>query len=190
MDGVNKSSAIRAVIAATDAEPIIFTTGYACRIARAIADRPNHFYMTGSMGLASSIGVGVACQSGRTTVVVDGDGSLMMNPSGLLLAGAMHRLKLVHVLLDDGQYASTGGQPVPSGHADMCAWAAASGYRRTDDALYVEDLARLLAHQLVDCAAPTFIRAALTEPDAPVPDRVDPDLEAHAQRFQRHLLIT
>ncbi|MFE9656594.1 hypothetical protein [Micromonospora sp. NPDC006431] len=74
--------------------------------------------------------------------------------------------------------------------ADLCAWAAASGYRRTDEAVRLADPRRLLAAQLAECAAPTFIRVALTEPDGEVPGRVDPDLEAHAQRFQQHVLLT
>lgn len=187
---MNKTAAIGAVIAATEFEPVIFTTGYACRIACGIADRPSHFYMTGSMGLASSIGVGVARESGRTTVVVDGDGSLLMNPVGLLLAGSMPDLPLLHIVLDDGRYASTGGQAAPSLHTDMCAWAEASGYRRTFDAVYLEDLQALLAEQLAACTAPTFIRVALTEPETGVPGRVDPDLSGHALRFQRHVLTS
>lgn len=86
---MNKTAVIRALIEATSTDPIIFTTGYSCRIARNVADRPNHFYMTGSMGLAASIGTGIALSTGRLVVVVDGDGALAMNPGCLLTAGAL-----------------------------------------------------------------------------------------------------
>ncbi|MEV0001790.1 thiamine pyrophosphate-dependent enzyme [Micromonospora sp. NPDC050980] len=184
---MNKTSAIATVIAATDREPVIFTTGYACRIAAGLHDRPNHFYMTGSMGLASSIAVGVALEARRRTVVVDGDGALLMNPVGLIAAGSVPGLPLVHVVLDDGCYASTGGQAVPSHHVDLCAWARAAGYARTVDTSCPEQFADKLRAALADADAPVFIRAALTEPDAPVPGRIDPELPEHARRFRDHL---
>jgi sulfopyruvate decarboxylase subunit beta len=57
---MSKTEVIRAVIDVAEAAPIVFTTGYASRIAHAIAPRPSHFYMTGSMGLAAPIAAGVA----------------------------------------------------------------------------------------------------------------------------------
>ncbi|MGA4844118.1 thiamine pyrophosphate-dependent enzyme [Streptomyces sp. G45] len=184
---MNKTEAVAAVLAATTIEPIVYTTGYACRIARHLDDRPSHFYMTGSMGLASSIGIGVARETGRPTVVVDGDGSLLMNPVGLVTAGALPELPLAHVVLDDGAYASTGGQTVPSRRADLTAWALACGYTRaveTDDAAR---FAAIVRDEVARCAAPVLIVARLTEPDPPVPGRIEQDLTEHAQRFAHHL---
>src|SRR5260363_465781 len=86
--GMSKSAALQQIILATTNQPIIFTTGYSCRIAAHLRHRPNHFYRTGSMGLAVSIGTGVALATGLPTVVVDGDGSLLMNPASLIVAGA------------------------------------------------------------------------------------------------------
>jgi thiamine pyrophosphate-dependent acetolactate synthase large subunit-like protein len=183
MAAVNKSSAIRAVIEATSDEPIVFTTGYACRIARDVLDRPNHFYMTGSMGLASSIAIGIAEQTGRPTVVVDGDGSLLMNPAGLVTAGAPASLPLVHILLDDGSYASTGGQRVPSSGTDFALLARSFGYSRVKRIERAGDLAATVRTVAATCAAPTFLHCVLTGEDQPVPSRVDGDLAAHAARF-------
>lgn len=185
---MNKTAAVRAVIAATHAEPIVFTTGYASRIAYGIADRPNHFYMTGSMGLASSIGAGVAQVTGTATIVVDGDGALLMNPVGLVLAGAMAALPLVHVVLDDGRYASTGGQEVPSTATDLAAMARACGYRDvrrvTEGAALTSALESLLRNRI---GAPVFVHCVLTDPDEQVTARVGGDLGAHAERFGRHV---
>jgi thiamine pyrophosphate-dependent acetolactate synthase large subunit-like protein len=187
MAAMNKSAAIRSVIAATTTEPIIFTTGYACRIANGINDRPNHFYMTGSMGLASSIAVGVALETRRTTVVVDGDGSLLMNPVGLITAGAHDGLRLIHILLDDRMYASTGGQQVPSARADICSLAHASGYPRVIRTAELEDFRYMVRTEVASCHSPIFIHAVLSDPDAPVPGRVTADLRLHARRFTHHL---
>jgi sulfopyruvate decarboxylase subunit beta len=184
---MNKSEAVRAVIAATHAEPIVFTTGYASRIAYGIADRPSHFYMTGSMGLASSIGTGVAQVTGTTTIVVDGDGALLMNPVGLLLAGAMPELPLVHVVLDDGRYASTGGQEVPSTATDLAALARACGYRDVRLAEDASGLESLLRTEIAACTAPVFVHCVLADPDEPVTARVGDDLGDHAERFGRHV---
>lgn len=180
---MNKTAAVDAVIAATLDEPIIFTTGYSCRIANGSADRPNHFYMTGSMGLASSIATGVALTTGRTTVVVDGDGSVLMNPVGLITAGGLPDLPLVHVVLDDGRYASTGGQLVPSTRADLCGHARASGYRRVFSTASLDEFALLLRDELTDVSSPVFIHCILTDADVAVPGRIDADLRDHARRF-------
>ncbi|MET7437763.1 thiamine pyrophosphate-dependent enzyme [Streptomyces sp. NPDC004082] len=181
---MNKTAAIRAVIEATTDEPIVFTTGYACRIAQAVLDRPNHLYMTGSMGLASSIGIGIAQQTGRPTVVVDGDGSVLMNPVGLLTAGAMAPLPLLHVLLDDGRYASTGGQHVPCTGTDFALLARSCGYARVERIERTTQLAATLRAVAATCTAPTFLHCVLAGEDpAPIPPRVDGDLADHAARF-------
>ena len=184
---MNKTTAIRTVIEATNDHPIIFTTGYSCRIAQAIADRPSHFYMTGSMGLASSIGIGVALATRRTTVVVDGDGSLLMNLVGLITAGAIDELPLVHIVLDDGMYASTGGQRTPSRRTDLGGLAAAAGYAGVWDVNSGEDFAALVRSAIVDRSAPVFIRCSLNEPDEPISGRIDYELSLHARRFSEQL---
>ncbi|MGW5052687.1 thiamine pyrophosphate-dependent enzyme [Actinokineospora sp. NPDC004072] len=183
---MNKTDAVREVIAATGDEPVVFTTGYACRIARGIADRPNHFYMTGSMGLASSIGVGIAQATGLATVVVDGDGSVLMNPVGLVVAGALGPLPLVHVVLDDGRYDSTGGQAVPSA-TDLGALALACGYREVHRLADAAALRSALARGLGARGGPVFLHCVLTDPDLPITARVGAGLGAHAERFSRHL---
>lgn len=187
MAGVNKTDAVRALIEATGTQPIIFTTGYTSRIARGIADRPNHFYMIGSMGLASSIGIGIAQQTGLTTVVVDGDGSVLMNPVGLLTAGSLDSLPLVHLVLDDGRYASTGGQTVPCPRTDLAALALACGYRKTMEVSDAAALTAALRAELAACHTPVFVRCVLRGEDPPISARVDGDLGWYATRFGDHV---
>lgn len=184
---MNKTAAIRVIIGASGTKPVIFTTGSTCSIARELADLPNHFYMTGPMGLASSIGIGVALETKRTTVVVDGDGSLLMNPTGLITAGTLPTLPLVHIVLDDGIYAFTGGEQVPSRRADLCALARASGYRRVFSTAKLDEFSALLHGQLAGCSTPVFIRCALAGFDSAAPSRMTSDLEGHARRFYGHI---
>jgi thiamine pyrophosphate-dependent acetolactate synthase large subunit-like protein len=179
---MNKTTAIAADLAVTAGRPVVFTTGYACRVARHLADRPGHFYMTGSMGLASSIGIGLALTTRRPTVVVDGDGALLMNPVGPLTTGTVPGLPLVHVVLDDARYASTGGQDTP--RADLPALARACGYPRVTSTKDASGLRDAVAAALADGAGPSFVRAVLTGPEDPVPPRVDLDLGVHARVFR------
>lgn len=66
------SQAFNAIVEFSAGAPVVFSTGYTSRRAAAVADRPNHFYMLGSMGLASAIGLGIAQARGGQTWVVDG----------------------------------------------------------------------------------------------------------------------
>jgi hypothetical protein len=59
---------------------VIHANGYMCRESFSLGDRPENFYMIGSMGLASAIGLGFSLTNPDTpTVVLDGDGNLLMN---------------------------------------------------------------------------------------------------------------
>ncbi|MFF3916133.1 thiamine pyrophosphate-dependent enzyme [Streptomyces sp. NPDC001852] len=182
---MNKTEAIRLVIDGTDTEPVVFTTGYACRIARHHRDRESHFYMTGSMGLAGPIGAGIAHSTGRPTVVVDGDGSLLMNPAGLATAAVTPGLPLLHIVLDDAAYASTGGQPTQAPTADFCGLARSFGYRSVTRVEEPGDLSAVLGALLSDLRGPSLVHCVLGEADLPVPPRVEGDLAAHTRRFSR-----
>jgi sulfopyruvate decarboxylase subunit beta len=184
---MTKSAAIATVIRAVKSAPIVFTTGYTSRIAAAIADRPSHLYMTGSMGLSAPIATGLALATGRPALAVDGDGSVLMNPSALVLAGALAPLPLIHVVLDDGAYDSTGGQVTGSAGVDMSSWALACGYQ----AAHVVDtppvLANLVANSVAHGSGPVFLHCRVTRSTQPLPGRVEHDLAEHAQRFAARL---
>src|SRR6202011_3931212 len=71
---LSRFEALRAAVGALGSEPVIHANGYVCRESFAVRDRPENFYMIGSMGLASSIGLGAAlARDDRTVVVFDGD---------------------------------------------------------------------------------------------------------------------
>ncbi|MGQ0841313.1 thiamine pyrophosphate-dependent enzyme [Actinokineospora sp.] len=187
---MNKNAVIRAIIAATeDHQVILFTTEAACRIAQELADRPNHFYLTGSVGLAPSIGIGIALETRRTTIVVDGYANVVRNPAGMLTAGGMADLPLVHVVLDDGLFGSAGNAATPSDRTDLCALAKASGYANVTTTARLDRFASLVRAEIATCSAPVLIRCLLTEPDFPLPRSIDQDQETHARRFQEYLAV-
>ncbi|GAA1415461.1 sulfopyruvate decarboxylase subunit beta [Streptomyces thermospinosisporus] len=180
----DKSTAIAEILAAAPGVPTVFTTGFASRVAASMDERPNHFYMTGSMGLALALGTGVAMAWQQPTIVVDGDGSLLMNPATLLAVGAAPELPLVHIVLDDGLYASTGGQPTPGKHAHLAGFATASGYRSVCEATNPSALRTRLATALGAPSA-VFIHCPVQPDAAPPLRRVTPDLPGVAMRFSQ-----
>lgn len=103
--------ALKAVADQLTDELVICTTGYTCRDMQASNDRSENFYMIGSMGVAASLGLGVALNlSHRRVVVLDGDGSVLMGLGTLAMVGALKPKNLIHVVLDNEVFASTGNQ--------------------------------------------------------------------------------
>ncbi|MEQ8231546.1 MAG: phosphonopyruvate decarboxylase [Gammaproteobacteria bacterium] len=116
---------------------LVATTGYTGRELYAIADRANHLYMVGSMGCASSLGLGLAlARPDLDVVVIDGDGAALMRMGNLATVGAYRPANLTHLLLDNEVHDSTGAQATVAASVDFAAVAAACGYAtvlRSDD---------------------------------------------------------
>ena len=95
--------------------PIIAANGYLSRDLYDLCDKPSNFYMIGSMGLASSIGLGLAIKNRKKTFYIfDGDGNLLMNMSSLVTIGVHKPKNLIHIVFDNSSHESTGGQPTES----------------------------------------------------------------------------
>jgi len=124
---MNRLEATRIVVDAAGDAPIVASLGHPAYDLFAAGDRPQNFYTWGSMGLASSIGLGLAMARPDLRVfVVDGDGSLLMNLGSLATIGLLRPGNLVVVVMDNGEYATTGGQLTPTAHgADLSSAAAA-----------------------------------------------------------------
>jgi sulfopyruvate decarboxylase subunit beta len=105
-----RNEAICAVASQLDDEITVTNLGIPCKELYAYKDRDLNFYMFGSMGLVSSIGLGIALRAERIVVVFDGDGSLLMNPNALLEAAKEATKNLIIIGLDNGSYGSTGSQ--------------------------------------------------------------------------------
>ena len=75
-----------------------------------INDRPNYFYMLGSMGLASSIGLGLSLAVDKNVISIDGDGSVLMNMNTLATIGNRAPSNYTLLIIDNGSYGSTGDQ--------------------------------------------------------------------------------
>lgn len=115
---------------------VIATTGKCGRELFTLDDRAGHLYQVGSMGAASAMGLGVALNVKKPVVVLDGDGAALMKLGNLATIGRYAPVNLLHVLIDNGTYDSTGGQASVAPYIDFPKIADACNYRhiyRTDD---------------------------------------------------------
>ncbi|MGH9140917.1 MAG: thiamine pyrophosphate-dependent enzyme [Vicinamibacterales bacterium] len=126
---MNRIEATRVVVELAGDAPIVASLGHPAYDLFAAGDRPQNFYTWGSMGLASSIGLGLALARPDVPVIVlDGDGSLLMNLGSLATIGLVRPVNLVVVVMDNEEYATTGGQATATAHgADLEAAARALG---------------------------------------------------------------
>lgn len=108
---------------------VVYANGFLAREGFRIRPDQPDFHMLGSMGLAASIGLGlVTARPDRPVVVIDGDGNLLMGLPGVPVVAGIDVGTLVHVVIDDQQFSSTGGQPTLSSQVDLLGVATASGY--------------------------------------------------------------
>lgn len=126
---------------------VVCNLGFPSRELYNIGHRPSHFYMLGSMGMATPIGLGIALSSRKEVVVIDGDGSLLMNAGALATAASLslENKNLTVLAIDNGVYGSTGNQPTFTGaRADLEMIARGFGIRDTFKTGDEEELVRLL----------------------------------------------
>ncbi len=165
---------------------VICATGYISREACAAGDRSEQFYMIGSMGQASSIGLGVAlAQPGRPVVVLDGDGSLLMNLGVVTMVGALAPKNFYHLVFDNGAYASTGNQPTGVA-VPLEAFARSAGYRRVERIAEPQALRQRLEAMLRE-PGPAFLLVAIETNEQAPAARVPHEPEAMTARFRRSL---
>jgi hypothetical protein len=142
---MTRADATRLIVELAGDAPIIASLGHPAYDLFAAGDRPQNFYTWGSMGLASSIGLGLALARPDVRVIVlDGDGSLLMNLGSLATIGLLHPANLVVVVMDNQEYATTGGQPTPTAHgADLEVAARAMGITFTATVRSADELRSL-----------------------------------------------
>ena len=144
-----RENVLRTIVDSTGtADLIIATTGYTGRELYSIADRDNHFYMVGSMGCAVSIGLGLAkVKTKARVIVVDGDGALLMRLGSITSLCHENPKNLIHILLDNNEYESTGSQKTVSNIVDFPQIASASGYSYVAKQISLSDLGKYLSSQ-------------------------------------------
>lgn len=185
---MKRSEAIRSLVeyAETDAL-IVANLGFPSRELYAIADRPGNFYMLGSMGLASSIGLGCALFTRKKVYVIDGDGSILMNAGALATVAHHGPDNLCLVIVDNAAYGSTGGQPTyTGGKTDLAAMARAAGNRHVVRVKTVSALRRAL-HRLRGVASVIIAKTDAENDEVPIiplsPSEIKKRFQNYASAF-------
>ena len=125
-------------------ELVVSNIGFPSQELYFLGDRKRHFYMLGSMGMASSIGLGVSLGTSRRVLVIDGDGSVLMNLGTLSTIANFGPAGYTLLIVDNGAYGSTGDQPThTSGKTDLAAMARGAGVSSVIE-VEVEDIATAL----------------------------------------------
>ncbi|MEL6437356.1 MAG: sulfopyruvate decarboxylase subunit beta [Pseudomonadota bacterium] len=110
-----RSDIIRELVPTITDRLIISNIGLPSQELHMLDDQPSNFYMLGTMGLASSIGLGLALTQKEKVLVIDGDGSILTNLGTLPTIANNPTANLILFIVDNGSYGSTGDQPTYTG---------------------------------------------------------------------------
>ncbi len=186
---MERIEALETLVRHTPDMPVVATCAATSRELAHVKDRENNLYLLDAMGLAISVGTGLAMALEDTPVervyVVEGDGSLLMNLNAAATAGYMAPEKLVVLLLDNSVYASTGAIPTQAAKLDLGAIAAAVQLKviRADD---LESLDAALERSR-NVAGPWFIHSKISPENIPNAKLLLIDPVVHGNRFQTWL---
>jgi sulfopyruvate decarboxylase beta subunit len=124
---------------------VVCNLGFPSKELFSVRHQPSNFYMLGSMGMATPIGLGISLSSKKEVVVIDGDGSLLMNPGTLATVAHAAPENLTILAIDNSSYGSTGNQPTLTGSCvDLELIAKGFGLRNTVKAATREQLVEAL----------------------------------------------
>ena len=127
---MNRKEAMKLICHHLEDDIIISANGFISRDLFSSLEKASNFYMIGSMGLASSIGLGIALKKPEKRVFIfDGDGNILMNLGSLVTIGSLKPKNFVHIVFDNKMHESTGGQPTSSNKIDISKIAQASNYK-------------------------------------------------------------
>lgn len=161
---MERIDAIKLIAESLDDELVICNIGFPSRELYAVKDSPNHFYMLGSMGMASSIGLGLALSSKRKVVVFDGDGSILMNMGSLVTIFSQDPENLILVVFDNQCYGSTGSQCTYTTNINLNEVVKSVGFKNT---FVFEE--KVEFREVLDTKGPVFVHMKVKPGNADVP---------------------
>jgi sulfopyruvate decarboxylase subunit beta len=187
---VKRLDALREIYPELERCVVVTIMGAVAAELQAVGHRPNFFYLQHAMGLASSLGLGVALARPEATVVVlDGDGSILMNLGGLTTLARYRPPNLVHVVFDNESLLSVGGFPTATATgSDLAGIAAAAGVPRTATVRDLDAFGAAFREALAARELTTLV--AKVEAVGPAGYVTDLSLLENRYEFQRHLRAT
>tara|TARA_B110001454_G_scaffold219082_1_gene249806 strand:+ start:31 stop:582 length:552 start_codon:yes stop_codon:yes gene_type:complete len=124
-----RKDAVEVVCKYAKNDVIVSANGFISRDLHSSLEKNTNFYMIGSMGLASSIGLGIALKKPKKRIFVfDGDGNILMNLGSLVTIGSLQPKNLIHIIFDNKIHESTGGQPTFADKISISKIAKATNY--------------------------------------------------------------
>jgi sulfopyruvate decarboxylase subunit beta len=188
---VKRLDALKAIYPALEHEGRVVVTimGAVAAELQQVGHRPNFFYLQHAMGLASSLGLGIAlCRPELQVVVLDGDGSVLMNLCGLTTLARYQPRNLVHVVFDNESLLSVGGVPTAtSTGSDLAAIARGAGVPNTATVATLPEFESAFQQALDSNALTTLV--AKVEATGPAAFVTDLALLENRYQFQRHLQL-
>jgi len=178
---MERIEAIKTIIESLDDELVICNIGFPSRELYSIKDSPTHFYMLGSMGMASSIGLGLALSSKRKVVVFDGDGSVLMNMGSLVTIFSQNPENMVLVVFDNQCYGSTGSQCTYTTKIDLHEVAKSVGFKNTF--VFEEEIE---FKKVLNAKGPVFVHMKVKPGNADVPV-INMEPEEIKERFMKEI---
>ena len=142
---------------------VIATTGKTGRELFTINDCENYFYQVGSMGCASAIALGVALNSKKKIIVLDGDGALLMKMGNMSTIGANKPANLIHILLDNNVHDSTGQQLTNASTVEFANIAINCGYKKSFSIDNTKDFSKILDKSINNTSGPIFIHIKINK---------------------------
>jgi phosphonopyruvate decarboxylase len=147
----------------SESDALVATTGKIGRELFTLGDGDNQLYVVGSMGCAAGIGFGIQyVKKHQRVVVLDGDGAALMKMGTLATIGHYQPSGLIHVVLDNESYESTGGQFTVSPSVDFCTIASGCGYRQCYRVDSKSDLKKAV-HSIREIKGPSLIHVKVSK---------------------------
>jgi len=179
--------ALKAIYPSLEKHIVVTIMGAVAAELQSLGHRPNFFYLQHAMGLASSLGLGIALSRSELKVIVlDGDGSILMNLGSLTTMARYHPKNLVHIVFDNESLLSVGGFPTAtSTGSDIAQIASASGILRTATVHTLEEFTSAFSQALSANELATIV--AKVEAKGPAAFVTDLPLLENRFQFQRYL---
>jgi sulfopyruvate decarboxylase subunit beta len=179
---MKRLDALQAIYPELEKSIVVTIMGAVAAELQSIGHRPNFFYLQHAMGLASSLGLGIAlARPDARVIVIDGDGSVLMNLGGLSTLARYRPRNLIHVIFDNESLLSVGGFPTAtSTGTDLAGVAAAAGVPRTATVRDLEGFTR----EFNAAVAANDLATLVAKVDATGPAAFLTDLGLLENRFQ------
>lgn len=116
---MKRIGAIRQIMHTVEDKLVITSAGMISREVFTVKDRPENFYVMGSMGASLGIGIGLALNTDKEVLVIVGDGEILMSLGTVVLMNKLRLPNLKLMILDNNRYQTTGGQKTCSDAVDF-----------------------------------------------------------------------